>query len=78
MRSFSKLLKNSFMEFLIALPIIALPFFFPVVTGLMAKSLGRKFWFWFFMGVPLPFVACIILLCLPTRKTDNVTELRVH
>jgi len=66
------------MEVLIALPIVALPFFFPVVTGLMAKSLGRKFWFWFLLGFPLPFVACVILLCLPVRHVENRNEFRIQ
>ncbi|OQP48971.1 hypothetical protein A4H97_29235 [Niastella yeongjuensis] len=66
------------MEFLVALPIIALPFFFPVVTGLMAKSLGRKFWLWFWLGLPLPFVACVILLCLPVRRIERENEFRIY
>jgi len=34
----------------------------------MAKSMGRKFWPWFLLGIPLPFIANIILLCLPVKK----------
>ena len=56
------------MEFLIALPLLFLLFFFPILTGAMAKSLGRKFWPWFLLGIPLPFVAAIILLCLPLKS----------
>lgn len=60
------------MEVVIALPLLVLPFFFPLLTGFMAKSLGRKFWPWFFLGIPLPFVASIILLCLPVKRKKSV------
>lgn len=56
------------MEVLIAIPLLMIPLFWPVVTGLMAISFGRKFWTWFFIGIPLPFVAAIILLCLPDKR----------
>ena len=45
------------MEFLFAIPVILLPFVMPFITGVMAVSLGRKFWPWFFLGIPLPFVS---------------------
>jgi len=56
------------MELFVAAPVILIVFFFPVLTGFMAQSMGRKFWPWFFLGIPLPFVANIILLCLPIKK----------
>lgn len=56
------------MEVIIAIPLLMIPLFWPVVTGLMALSFGRKFWPWFYIGIPLPFVACIILLCLPDKR----------
>lgn len=56
------------MEVAMSLPLVSIPLFFPVVAGLMAKSFGRKFWPWFFIGTALPLVANIILLCLPDRK----------
>jgi len=56
------------MEVVFALPLLLLPLFLPHVTGQMAKSFGRKFWPWFFIGVPLPLVANIILLCLPDKS----------
>jgi hypothetical protein len=46
--------------------------FFPLKTACIAKSLGRKFWVWFFMGLCLPFFGLVILLCLP------ITRLKVH
>ena len=59
------------MEVLFALPIILIPFFWPVVTGLVARGYGRKFWTWFFLGIPLPFIAVIILLFLPDKLVRN-------
>jgi hypothetical protein len=56
------------MEVIIAIPLLMIPLFWPVVTGLMAISFGRKFWPWFFIGIPLPFVGAIILLCLPDKR----------
>jgi hypothetical protein len=56
------------MEIVIALPFLIIPLFFPVVSGLMARGFGRKFWPWFFMGLFLPLIANIILLCLPDRS----------
>jgi hypothetical protein len=56
------------MEVLIAIPLLMIPLFWPVVTGLCAISFGRKFWPWFFIGIPLPFVGAIILLCLPDKR----------
>ena len=73
------------MEVVFALPIIFIPFIMPLITGLMAKSFGRKFWPWFFIGIPLPFIANVVLLCLPDnskkgarlitgRKTPNLNN----
>lgn len=56
------------MEVLLSLPLLMIPLFFPLIAGLMAQSFGRNFWLWFFVGIALPFVANIILLCLPSRK----------
>ena len=62
------------MEVVLALPLLCIPFLIPFVTGQMAVSFGRKFWPWFFLGFPLPFIACIILLCLPDKKKKKITE----
>jgi hypothetical protein len=53
------------MEVIAALVVLIIPFIWPTITGLMAKSFGRKFWPWFLIGIPLPFIANVILLCLP-------------
>jgi len=58
------------MEVVFAIPVLVIPFILPLITGLMAKSFGRKFWPWFFIGLPLPFVANVILLC-PQDKSKK-------
>lgn len=68
------------MEVVFALPLLAIPLFFPVVGGLMAKSFGRSFWFWFWLSLPLPLIAHSILLCLPEKEqvsamADNETAM---
>ena len=60
------------MEVIFALPIIFIPFIMPFITGQMAKCFGRKFWPWFFIGIPLPFIANIILLCLPDKSKKRI------
>jgi hypothetical protein len=62
------------MEVVIALPLLAIPFIIPFITGIMARTYGRKFWPWFFLGLPLPFIACAILLCLPDKTIKKQEE----
>ena len=65
------------MEFLFALPILFIPFMFPILGGCMARCFGRKFWLWFWISLLLPFISLIILLSLPDRskKPDAVRAL---
>ena len=60
------------LEFIIAIPLLMIPLFWPVVTGLCAISFGRKFWTWFIIGIPLPLVGCIILVCLPDKRKKDM------
>jgi MFS family permease len=62
------------MEVVFALPLLFLPLVMPFIAGQMAKSFGRKFWPWFFIGIPLPFIANIIFLCLPDKSKKKETE----
>jgi hypothetical protein len=62
------------MEIIMAIPLLMIPLFWPVVTGLMATSFGRNFWTWFIIGIPLPFIGAIILVCLPSKKETNKIE----
>jgi hypothetical protein len=34
------------------------------LTGTTAVMLRRKFTTWFFMGACVPFISCVVLLCL--------------
>lgn len=61
------------MEFVFALPLVLLPLVLPYLAGQMAKSFGRKFWPWFFLGIPLPIITHIILLCLPDKSKEKQT-----
>jgi hypothetical protein len=65
------------MEVLLALPIIIIPLFLPLTAGLMARSFGRDFKFWFWMGVFLPVIAHCILLCLPERQEEQINSRKV-
>lgn len=47
------------------LPIILLP---QIAAGLLARQLGRKFWFWFLISFFLPVVSLMILLMLKDKK----------
>jgi len=63
------------MEVVFAILILVIPFILPLITGLMAKSFGRKFWPWFFIGLPLPFVANVILLCLQDKSKKELKSI---
>ena len=57
------------MDFLLGVIIALAPFFvFPLMTGLCAKCFNRKFWPWFIVGLFLPFIGVVIVLCLPEKK----------
>jgi hypothetical protein len=58
------------MEFVFAFPFLLLPLILPFIAGQMAKSFGRKFWPWFFIAIPLPLIANIILACLPDKSKE--------
>jgi len=39
-----------------------------LVAGVYAKSIGKSFWFWFFISFLLPIISLIILLFLDKDK----------
>ena len=41
---------------------------FSLMTGWVALHLNRKFWPWFVVGLFLPFVGVVIILCLPVKE----------
>jgi len=47
---------------------------FPFMAGYIAKSLGRSYWFWFLLSLILPWIACFILVCLPDKSSDELSE----
>ena len=64
------------MEVIFAIPLLFIPLIMPWLAGQMATGFGRKFWPWFFAGMALPFIANIILLCLPDKsvKKEQIAE----
>ncbi|WP_310141188.1 hypothetical protein [Pedobacter africanus] len=49
------------------LPIILLP---QIAAGLLAKQLGRKFWFWFLISFLIPIISLIVLLMLKDKNSN--------
>lgn len=41
---------------------------FSVMTGWLALSVNRKFWPWFVVGLFLPFIGALIIVCLPVKE----------
>ena len=41
-----------------------------IVAGIYAKSIGKNFWFWFFISFLIPIISLIILLFLD-KDTGN-------
>ena len=52
---------------LILLSILLIP---QLVAGVYAKSIGKNFWFWFFISFIIPVISLVFLLCLD--KDDKV------
>ena len=60
--------KKQSMEIITIVAVALVVSFFPIKTGWVAKDLGRNFWVWFFLGLFMPFLSVIVLLCLPIKK----------
>jgi hypothetical protein len=41
---------------------------FSVMTGWLALSVNRKFWPWFVVGLFLPYLGALIIVCLPVKE----------
>ena len=41
------------------------------VAGVYAKSIGKKFWFWFFISFLIPIISLIVLLFLDKGKDEK-------
>lgn len=49
-----------------------------LIAGLLAKSQGRKFWFWFFISFLIPIISIIVLLSLKDKNPDKSYKLADH
>ena len=41
------------------------------VAGVYAKSMGKSFWFWFFISFLIPIISLIVLLLLDNDKNEE-------
>lgn len=41
------------------------------VAGVLAKSMGRSFWFWFFISFLIPIISLIVLLFMDDKGTES-------
>ncbi|WP_316752340.1 hypothetical protein [Pedobacter gandavensis] len=49
------------------------------VAGVLAHSMGKSFWFWFFISFLIPIISLIILLFMDEKKSDTTSyELAEH
>jgi len=49
--------------------------FFPqTAAGILAKSRGRSFWFWFFISFLIPIISLIVLLRLEDKSEEKGTS----
>lgn len=49
-----------------------------IVAGILAKSMGRKFWFWFLISFLIPIISLIVLLFLEDKNEQSGYELADH
>lgn len=42
-----------------------------IVAGVYAKSMGKNFWFWFFISFLIPIISLIVLLFLDKDKKEE-------
>ncbi|MBB2150446.1 hypothetical protein [Pedobacter gandavensis] len=41
------------------------------VAGVLAKSMGKSFWFWFFISFLIPIISLIVLLFMDEKETES-------
>jgi|GEM_PF-3745098 len=64
---------KNIIEFISDIPVLLTPLLLPLLSGIMAKTFGRKFWTWYLIGIPLPLISSIILLCLPDKQKETIS-----
>ncbi|MFN0255064.1 hypothetical protein [Pedobacter ureilyticus] len=45
-----------------------------LVAGVYAHSIGKSFWFWFFISFLIPIISLIVLLIIDSKKPKNPTQ----
>lgn len=53
---------------IVLLAVMLIPQF---VAGIYAKSIGKNFWFWFFISFLIPIISLIVLLFLDKSKGEQ-------
>lgn len=67
-----------FFEFVLV-PLVILAVLGPqIIAGLMAKSMGKNPWFWFFISFIIPVISIFILMFSKDDKTEKRIELADH
>lgn len=52
--------------------------FFPqTAAGILAKSRGRNFWFWFFISFLIPVISLVVLLNIEDKNHDKATSYKL-
>jgi len=49
-----------------------------IIAGMIARSTGRKFWFWFLISFLIPVISIIILLSKKDKSTNKGFKLADH
>jgi hypothetical protein len=49
-----------------------------IVAGIFAKSMGRNFWFWFFISFLIPIISLVVLLFLDDKSETKGYNLADH
>lgn len=45
-----------------------------IVAGVYAHSIGKSFWFWFFISFLIPIISLIVLLVIDNKKPKEANE----
>ncbi len=45
-----------------------------IVAGVYAHSIGKSFWFWFFISFLIPIISLVVLLVIDSKKPKEANE----
>jgi MFS family permease len=65
-------------EILLTLLVLGILLTPQLIAGFMARSMGRKFWFWFGISFILPVISIIILVFLEDKAPGKKHQLADH